>query len=420
LEHAGHRVIGVDVNPVKVDGVNNGESPIVEEQIGELLHKVVADGSLRATFDPIEAIASTDISLVAVGTPSRANGSLDLTFVERVCEQIGGALRWKTGRHIVVVRSTVLPGTTHEVITPVLQTCSGRYSSDRLGVCFNPEFLREGSSVADYYDPPFTLIGADELDVATEAAELYADIKAPVRVTSVRVAEMVKYACNAFHSVKIVFANEIGNLCKSLGMDSHEVMRIVCEDTKLNISPRYLQPGFAFGGSCLPKDLRALLYKGKDLDVEMPMLSAVMPSNRRQIERAADMVMRPGNRRIGVLGMSFKAGTDDLRESPMVALIEFLIGKGMELAIYDQDVSQAKVVGANREYIEREIPHIWSLMRDSAAEVIEASDTLVIGNRTEEFRHLEGRLRDDTAVVDLARMIDGPIADSDNYEGICW
>jgi GDP-mannose 6-dehydrogenase len=420
LANAGHTVVGVDVNPVKVDEINAGKSPIVEDRIGDLVRDGVASGRLRATLDPEEAVYGTEISLIAVGTPGRPNGSLDLRYVERVCEQIGGILRFKSDRHTVVVRSTILPGTTHDVVIPVLEACSGRSYPDSIAVCFNPEFLREGTSVADYYDPPFTLIGTEDDDIGRQVAELYSDVDAPIRYSSIRVAEMVKYACNAFHAVKITYANEIGSLCKATGVDSHQVMDIFCEDTKLNISSRYLTPGFAFGGSCLPKDLRALMYKGKEVDVETPMLGAVIQSNRLQIERAADMVLRLGKRKIGVLGISFKAGTDDLRESPLVSLVEILIGKGMELTIYDRDVSRANIVGANREYIEREIPHIWSLVRESIDEVVQHAETLVVGNRTAEFRQVASRIPDNVKVVDLSGMLDGPMTESDNYHGICW
>jgi GDP-mannose 6-dehydrogenase len=415
----GHEVVGVDVNPVKVEIINSGKSPIVEAGVGELIAEVVAAGRLRATNDSGEAVAASEMSLVCVGTPSRENGSLDLTYVKRVCQEIGAALEGKAARHTVVIRSTMLPGTVEGVVVPTLEVYSGKKAGRDFGVCINPEFLREGTSLKDFYSPPFTLIGADEEETAARVRRLYARVDAPLRVTGVKAAEMVKYACNCFHALKVSFANEIGNVCKGLGIDSHEVMDIFCQDSKLNLSPYYLKPGFAFGGSCLPKDLRAINYKAKELDVEVPLLSAILPSNRRQVERAVEMVLRTGRKRVGVLGFSFKAGTDDLRESPMVALIETLIGKGMQLAVYDRDVSLARLFGANKEYIEREIPHISQLMRADLGEVLEDSDVLVIGNKAEEFRQIEGRLRPDQIVIDLVRLFDGR-ASGDTYQGICW
>ncbi len=380
---------------------------------------MVAGGRLRATTDAKEAIAASDISLVCVGTPSNPNGSLNLTYIKRVCQEMGAALETKRGRHTVVIRSTMLPGTIESVVVPTLEVYSGKKAGRDFGVCINPEFLREGTSLKDFYAPPFTLIGADEEDTAALVKRLYGRIDAPCFVTSTKAAEMVKYACNCFHALKVSFANEIGNVCKGLGIDSHEVMNVFCHDTKLNLSPYYLKPGFAFGGSCLPKDLRAINYKAKELDVETPLLSSILPSNRRQVERAVEMVLAAGSKRVGVLGFSFKAGTDDLRESPMVTLIEALIGKGIQLAVYDRDVSLARLFGANKEYIEREIPHISQLMRASVDEVLEASDVLIVGNKSEEFREIDGRLRGDQLVIDLVRLFDKRTSD-DKYQGICW
>ena len=415
----GHEVTGVDVSPVKVGIVNEGRSPIVEEGVGELIAEMVAAGRLRATTDGAAAVADTEVSLVCVGTPSRPNGSLDLTYVERVCQQIGAALASKAARHTVVVRSTMLPGTVAATVTPALEAASGKRAGEDFGVCVNPEFLREGSSLKDFYSPPFTLIGADDEETAERVARLYKGVDAPVHVVAVRAAEMVKYACNSFHAVKVAFANEVGNVCKALGVDSHEVMRVFCEDRKLNLSPYYLKPGFAFGGSCLPKDLRAVTYKAREMDVDTPLLSSVLPSNRLQVERAVEMVLGAGSRRVGVLGFAFKAGTDDLRESPVVTLVEALIGKGMQVALYDRDVNLARLFGANKEYIEREIPHISQLMRATAEEVLECSDTIVIGNKSEEFRAATERLREGQKVIDLVRLFDGRVS-GEGYEGICW
>jgi len=415
----GHEVTGVDVNATKVGIINEGRSPIVEAGIGELIDEMVATKRLRATTETRNAVRNSEVSLVCVGTPSNTNGSLDLKYVQRVCEEIGEALAGKREGHVVVIRSTMLPGTIERVVVPALEAASGKRAGQGLGVCINPEFLREGTSLKDFYAPPFTLIGADDANVAETVKRLYSGINAPLYVTSTKSAEMVKYACNCFHALKVSFANEIGNICAGLGIDSHEVMNVFCQDTKLNLSSYYLKPGFAFGGSCLPKDLRAIAYKAKELDLEVPVLSAVLQSNRRQVERAVEMVTSTGRKRIGVLGFSFKAGTDDLRESPMVTLIETLIGKGMQLAIYDRDVSLARLFGANKDYIEREIPHISQLMCASIGEVLEQTDVLIIGNKAAEFREIEGQLRDDQIVIDLVRLFDGRVS-GENYQGICW
>jgi GDP-mannose 6-dehydrogenase len=418
LAEAGHQVIGVDVNPTKVEIINGGNSPIIEAGINELIASVVKGGRLSATTDSTRAVSESALSLVCVGTPSNQNGSLHLRHIEQVCTEIASALKTKTERHIIVIRSTMLPGTIQNTVIPILEKTSGKKAVSDFGICINPEFLREGSSLKDYHAPPFTLIGADDEETINEVRSLYNNIDAPVFVTSLKTAEMVKYVCNCFHALKVSFANEIGNICKALEIDSHEVMNVFCQDTKLNLSPYYLKPGFAFGGSCLPKDLRAINYKAKELDVEAPVLSAILPSNRLQIERAVDMVVRSGKKRVGVLGFSFKEGTDDLRESPIVTLIETLIGKGFELALYDRHVSVAKLVGANKEYIEREIPHISKLMRSSVNAVLADSDVVIIGNRADEFRSVAEGLRSDQQLIDLVRLFDQ--VSNENYHGICW
>jgi GDP-mannose 6-dehydrogenase len=414
----GHAVIGVDVNPNKVELINSGKSPIVEAGIGPLLDEVVKSNRLTATTDSATAVRDSEVSLVCVGTPSNPNGSLDLRYVTRVCEEIGAALKEKHGDHVVVIRSTMLPGTIENVVIPTLEKYSGKPVGIDFGVCINPEFLREGSSLKDFYAPPFTLIGADEPDTTATVRALYSGVDAPVIETSVKTAEMVKYVCNCFHALKVSFANEVGNICKAVGIDSHEVMDIFCQDTKLNLSSYYLKPGFAFGGSCLPKDLRAINYKAKQVDVEVPVLSSILPSNRQQIERAVDMVLATGKKRVGILGFSFKAGTDDLRESPMVTLIETLIGKGLQLNVYDRDVSLARLFGANKEYIERQIPHIAQLMRTSMEEVVEFAEVLVVGNKAEEFKKIQQPRRDGQVVIDLVRLFNK--SSDDSYQGICW
>jgi GDP-mannose 6-dehydrogenase len=411
----GHNVIGVDVSPGKVEMINSGRSPIVEAGINDLINEVVASKRLRATTDAKEAINNSDASLICVGTPSNPNGSLDLRYVTRVCEEIGAALSEKNKKHVVIIRSTMLPGTIESVVVPTLEEHSG---SAKFDVCINPEFLREGTSLKDFYAPPFTLIGADNEDTARLVRQLYSSIDAPVYVNSTKTAEMVKYVCNCFHALKVGFANEIGNICKALGVDSHEVMDIFCQDTKLNLSPYYLKPGFAFGGSCLPKDLRAINYKAKQLDVEVPVLNSILPSNKQQIERAVEMILGTQSKKVGIFGFSFKAGTDDLRESPMVILIETLIGKGIQLYIYDRDVSLARLVGANKDYIEGQIPHISQLMRTSIDEIVELADVLVIGNRSEEFEQIKRKRRDGQLIIDLVRMFNDH--SDQTYQGICW
>jgi len=414
----GHDVISVDANRVKVEIVNSGKSPIVEPDIDELIGKMVREGRLRAVTDAIEAVKGSEMSLVCVGTPSQPNGSLDLSHIERVCREIGAGVQAKRERHTVVIRSTILPGTMENLVVPALEAGSGKKVGRDFGIAINPEFFREGTSLRDFYSPPFTLIGAEEED-AMLVRRLYQNVNAPIFVMGVGAAAMVKYACNCFHALKVSFGNEIGNICKALSIDSHEVMDVFCQDTKLNLSPYYLRPGFAFGGSCLPKDLRAITYKAKELDVDVPVLLSVLQSNHLQIERALEMVLRANTRRIGLLGLSFKAGTDDLRESPIVSLAESLISKGMQLAIYDRQVSLAHLLGANKEYIERQIPHISQLMRSSLKEVLDASDVLIIGNNSEEFREIESKLRPNHLVIDLARLWRGRTTGR-QYDGICW
>ncbi|MDQ6887057.1 MAG: nucleotide sugar dehydrogenase [Gemmatimonadota bacterium] len=416
----GHRVIGVDVSAAKVALMNGGQATIVEAGIGELVSQMVEAGRLEATTDSVEAVRRSDLSLVCVGTPSRTNGSLDLSYVERVCTEIGAALRAKPGKHTIVIRSTVLPGSTENVVIPALEAASGKKAGRDFGVCMNPEFLREGSSIRDFFEPPFTVIGTEDAAAGEAVSALYSGIDAPVRIVATRVAEMMKYASNCFHGLKVSFANEIGNVCNALGVDSHEVMALFCQDTKLNISTAYLRPGFAFGGSCLPKDLRAVVHRAREAEVETPVLRAALESNQKQIQRAYDLVSATGHRRIGVLGIAFKAGTDDLRESPVVSLLELLIGKGFQLRIYDRDVSRANLIGANREYIEREIPHIWQLVSSDMGDVIEHAETIVIGNGSREFRDIEPRLRNGQVVVDLVRAFGARISDGHSYRGICW
>ncbi len=415
----GHEVIGVDVNPLKVEIINSGRSPIVEPELEQLITNAVREKLLRATTKPAEGIANSDVSLVCVGTPGNANGSLDLAHVKNVCREIGVALASHDRYHVVVMRSTMLPGTIEKEVIPALEVFSGKRAGKDFGVAINPEFLREGTSVHDFDNPPFTLIGADDERVSQLVGHLYSRLSAPVLTLGIKEAEMVKYACNCFHGLKVAFANEIGNICKALDIDSHRVMDVFCQDTKLNLSPYYLKPGFAFGGSCLPKDLRAITYKAKELDVNVPLLGSILLSNQHQIERAIELVLGTGKKNIGVLGLSFKQGTDDLRESPMVTLIERLIGKGLKLVIYDRDVELARVSGANKEFIEREIPHISSLMHGNLDEVLEKSEVLIIGKKENEFRDLATKVKPGCVVIDLVRMFENR-AEQAGYEGICW
>jgi GDP-mannose 6-dehydrogenase len=416
----GHEVVGVDVNADKVAAVNAGRSPIVEPGLDELLAQGVANGRIRATIDTVDAVHASEASLVCVGTPSRKNGSLDLAYLERVSEEIGAALRDKPSYHVVVVRSTVLPGTTHGVVIPALERTSGKTYGEGFGVSVNPEFLREGTALKDFRKPPLTLVGHNHAADASGTIALYQAIDAPLVSTSIRVAEMIKYTSNAWHALKVCFANEIGTLCKRLEIDSHDVMDVFCRDEKLNLSPYYLKPGFAFGGSCLPKDVRALQYRAKEVDVDLPVISSILPSNRLQIQHAFDQVMDTGRQRIGLLGFSFKAGTDDLRESPIVILAEALLGKGRSLCIYDKNVSLARLVGANKEYIERQIPHLSSLLCETVDEVIERSEVIVVGNQSPEFAEALTRTRADQIIIDLVRLpISGALLQAE-YRGICW
>ena len=400
----GHHVIGVDPNAAKVDLINRGVPPIVEADIAGLIESAVESGRLRATADVREAVLATEMSFICVGTPSQLNGALDLRYVRKVCEEIGTALRDKAAFHVVVARSTMLPGTMREVVIPTLEEASGKRAGSDFGVCNNPEFLREGTAVHDYRHPPKTVVGETDARSGDLLVGLYAGIEAPLVRAPIETAEMVKYVDNAWHALKVAFANEIGNVCKGLAIDSHEVMEIFCKDTKLNLSPYYLKPGFAFGGSCLPKDLRALGYKARSLDLELPLLNSILPSNQRQVERGYSMITAKGKRRIGVLGFSFKAGTDDLRESPIVEVIERLIGKGYDLRLYDKAVNMAALTGANRDYVLNHIPHISRIMESSPDAVLEHAEVLIVGNNAPEFREVLARVRPGVEVVDLVRI----------------
>ena len=415
----GHTVIGVDPNATKVKLINDGVTPIIEKDVGEIIAKAVAEKRLWATTKVDDAINDSELSIVCVGTPSERNGSLDLRYIRSSCEEIGQVLRNKSSWHNVTIRSTILPGTMRNIIIPMLEASSGKKAGVDFGICNNPEFLREGTAVYDYRNPPKTVIGEIDARSGDVLTGLYAHLQAPLIRTSVETAEMVKYVDNVWHAVKVAFANEIGNICKPLSIDSHEVMGIFCQDTKLNLSPYYLKPGFAFGGSCLPKDLRALSYQAKALDLDLPLLASVIPSNEVQIDRAFKLISDRNVKKISILGFSFKEGTDDLRESPVVELIERLIGKGADLRLYDKNVSLAALTGANRDYILNHIPHISRLMVDNLQTAVDHADLIIIGNKAPEFVEWIDKIPADKHIIDLVRIAKSvrPVA---NYEGICW
>jgi GDP-mannose 6-dehydrogenase len=419
LAKQGHRVIGVDTNPVKVELINKGTTPIVEPGVEALLKQAITERRLTATTNLTEAVQGTDLSLICVGTPSSSNGSLSVDQVMRVAEQAGQALRLKSTYHGIVVRSTVLPGTVDKVAALVARE-SGKQPGKDFGVADNPEFLREGTSIFDFENPPYTVVGGSDDKIVEMLREMYAGVSAPFHAVRIREAEILKYACNAFHAVKVTFANEIGAISKKLGIDSHVVMSIFVEDTKLNISPYYLKPGFAFGGSCLPKDVRAITYESRRLDIATPLLSSLMPSNEAQIQRVVNWVVGTKRKKIGILGLSFKNDTDDLRESPIVEVVEALIGKGYDLSIFDANVNLARLIGANKSYIEYEIPHISSLMKGSIQEVLDHAEVIIISNRAAEFRNALQLLKPDQVIFDLVRIAGDTKPSHGSYEGIGW
>jgi len=424
LARDGHAVVGVDPNALKVDFVRQGKSPIVEPGLEQLIAAAVAAGRLVAGSDAVAAVAQCEVLMVCVGTPGQPNGSLDLSYVRRVVQQIGEQLAGATTYKVVVIRSTLLPGSMQSVVIPSLEESSQRQAGKDFGVCINPEFLREGSAISDYDHPPKTVIGACDERAAARVRELYAGLSAPLILTDLRTAEMVKYIDNSWHSLKVTFANEVGRLCKAMGIDARLAMRLFCMDTKLNISSAYLRPGFAFGGSCLPKDVRALTYQGRLLDVDTPVLSSILPSNQLHIAHALAMIRATGRRRVGLFGLSFKEGTDDLRESPIVTLAEQLIGKGYELTVYDQNVRLASLVGANREYILNHIPHIGRLMVDRPELLLEQSDVVVVASVDREFAPLLQRLAAGKSVIDLVgawSTAEGTgTTGMEAYDGIAW
>ena len=415
LSKEGHSIIGVDSNDAKTHLINSGKSPVVEKDVDGMIAEAVAAGRLRATTDGDAAIRDSELAIVCVGTPSSGNGNLDLTYVKRVCEDIAEVLSEKDGFTAIVIRSTVLPGTLRDLVIPTLESRSGKRAGEDFGVGFFPEFLRESTAVYDFYNPPKVVIAASDDRTRALLESLNQDFDASLTCADFEVAEMVKYADNTWHALKVSFANEIGSISKALAIDGGAVMDIFCKDTKLNISSKYLRPGFAFGGSCLPKDVRALTYKGRNLDLELPLINSIMPSNRSHVDRAMQMVLDLNERNVGVLGLSFKSGTDDLRESPVVELVERLLGKGHEIRIFDRNVNLSRLVGANRAYIYEHLPHIAKLMVDDVDEVVNHGGTIVIGNGDRHFSEVVGRLNRTQRVVDLVR-----IDTNGAYNGICW
>jgi GDP-mannose 6-dehydrogenase len=423
LARDGHRVIGVDPNPVKTDLVNDGKSPIVEPGLEELVMAGVTSGKLRAVSDYALAVEHADLMFVCVGTPGQANGKLDLSHVRRVCEQIGAELAEHSAFKAVAIRSTMLPGSMDSVAIPALEEFSRKRAGVQFGVCINPEFLREGTAIYDYDNPPKTIVGASDERTAKALLSIYEHLSAPAITTEIRVAEMVKYADNSWHALKVSFANEMGRVCKAMQIDSRQLMKLFVQDTKLNVSPAYLRPGFAFGGSCLPKDVRALTYQGRLLDVDTPVLSGILASNQLQIEHALSMIMSHGKRRIGFMGLSFKEGTDDLRESAVVTLAERLLGKGYELHIYDRNVKLASLVGANKEYILNAIPHIGRLLVNNSATLFEHAEVIVLATGEKDFGDLIRKHGDGKTVIDLVGVwnnSDRAESRVASYDGIAW
>jgi GDP-mannose 6-dehydrogenase len=420
LARDGHSVIGVDVDKAKLDLIRAGRTPVVEEGMVELMSRVAASGKVTVTTDAVQAVLDSEISLISVGTPSAPNGSQDQSAILKLAHELGRAIRDKTASHVFVFRSTLVPGTVEEVLRPIVERESGKQEGKDFHFCFQPEFLREGTSIRDYDRPPFTVVGASSEGAFAKLRELFGHLPCEFHATSIRAAEMVKYCCNNFHALKITFANETARLCEALGVDAFQVMDLVCKDRQLNISPAYLKPGFAFGGSCLPKDLRATLYLAKTRDVELPMLGNVLQSNRFHIDHAIAKVLSSGRRRVGMIGLSFKTGTDDLRESPLVLIAEQFIGKGLSLLVYDPEVHLSRLLGANRRFIEQHVPHIGSLMHEDIESVISASDILVVGlSGPAIFEALKRHVRDDQIVLDLVN-IPQPETMRGQVVGLCW
>lgn len=414
----GHDVIGIDIDETKINLINEGKSTIIESGLEEQITESVKKGSLKATHDYKLAVRNSDVSFICVGTPSLPNGSINLAYIYGVAKQIAEGIKAKDSFHTVVIRSTVKVGTL-KVCREIIEDISGKKFEEDFGMVSNPEFLREGTAMKDFVNPPYTVIGTESKESKSIMESLYSSLSAPIYFLKPEEAEMIKYANNNFHAMKITFANEIGNICKEYDVDGHRVMDIVAKDTKLNLSPYYLKPGFAFGGSCLPKDVRGLTQVAKSLDLKTPLLSSLIKSNFYQIERGLELIKKTGKRKIGFLGFAFKSGTDDLRESPLVTVIETLIGRGYQLSVYDSNVHLSSLLGKNKEYINNHIPHIYKLLKEEIQDVIDSSEVLVIGNNSEEFRDILTRVNQDQTVIDFVR-INKELTSKDNYIGICW
>jgi GDP-mannose 6-dehydrogenase len=420
LAKNGHFVIGIDIKREKVAAINAGKSPVFEKGLDDLISEVVADGKLKATISADEAIKKTDISLICVGTPSNLDGSINLEHLKRVCSDIGRALKTKSKFHVVVIRSTVLPGTTEGVLLPILESESKKKNSTDFGVCVNPEFMREGQARYDFYNPDRIVIGATDKNSSDLVEKIYMGINTPVVQVDIKTAEIIKYVDNVFHGMKVAFANEIGTVCRKLGIDGREVMRIFCIDQKLNLSPYYFMPGFAFGGSCIPKDLRAILHKTKELEIDSPLIGSILDSNQRHIDRAVELIMEQDKRKIGVFGLTFKSGTGDTRETPTVPMITKLLEKGYlklfekgyDIRIYDPN--------ANATEIEEMLPHIAPLLNASFEMVVKASEVLVVTKNEEMFKQIPAHLNNDQIVIDLAGAINPQDMKTGKYIGICW
>ena len=420
LASNGHKVVGVDVSIDKVNLINQGISPVVEEDILDMIQLVTKTGALHAVSSATEAILATEISLVTVGTPSDNRGSLSAHYLQAVSEQIGRGLKAKNGHHVIVFRSTMVPGTTEDLLIPILEAASGKKNNKDFSVCYNPEFLREGSSIKDYYNPPFTIIGTPDVNVYRTIVDMYSDVNAHFEQSTIRVAEGLKYLCNVYHALKIGFANEMAAVMSEYGIDSQKVIEIFLRDTKLNVSTAYLRPGFAFGGSCLPKDVRAISAMAQDKGVHIPILANILPSNDFHLDRAVKKILDYNIKKIGLIGLAFKQGTDDLRESPAVTLAERLIGKGCELTIYDPWVDLARLTGANKAYIDKEIKHLEKLLDNDLEAVMEKTELLVLVHSDSKSIHTILTYNKPLVILDLSGYSKLAVANHITYKGLCW
>ncbi|MBS3097655.1 UDP-glucose/GDP-mannose dehydrogenase family protein [Candidatus Woesearchaeota archaeon] len=419
LASLGHNIIGIDINSEKVEVIKKGKSPVVEKDLDKYIKKYVELKKIEATTNSKEAVLNSEMSFVCVGTPAKKDGSLDLEHTKKVCEGIGKALKLKNSYHIIVFKSTMFPGSVENLLIPIIENNSGKKASKDFGVCHNPEFLREGSAVYDFFNPSTTVIGC--LDEKSEriVEELFKDIKAPIAKTSIKVAEMIKYANNSFHGLKVAFANEIGNICKKSNIDSHELMKIFCMDEKLNISSSYLKPGVPFGGSCLTKDSSALIDEAKKEGLNVPLLEAIKKSNESHIDVCANIILGTNKKKIGILGLSFKEGTDDLRSSAMIAIVKKLVDRGLNIKIYDKNVLLSQKFGANKKIIEEEFPHLMNLFCPTIRDVVNGSEAIVIKNKDDDFKILTKLIKESQIVIDFVRMFEKKEIKGE-YVGLCW